>query len=112
MFLVAFAYFYLNVGRKPAAPAVVKVASCKPLAPGMRRVGESDEAQFDAPVSDFAFYEGYTDAAPLIHGFSVRPKNSVSTLDISNGSWREGAGAGVDPVDVFSEHVEKRKHFR
>jgi hypothetical protein len=109
--LIAFGCFYLSVGRKPSAPAVVKVASCKPLAPGMHQVGEADGVQFDAPASQFTFHEGYTDAPPIIHGFGVTPKTSASTLEISIGSRQEGAGAGVDSVEVFSEHVENRKVF-
>ena len=111
IFLLAFAYLCLAVSGKPAAPAVVVVATCKPLMPGMHRVGEPDGAQFDAPTSEFAFHQGSTDAPPIVHGFGVTPKNSTSTLEISNGSWQEGLGAGADPVEVFSEHVEKRNIF-
>ena len=111
IFLLAFAHFYLKIGEKPVAPAVVTVGSCKALRPGMRRVGETDGVQFDAPVSEFALYEGSTDAPPIIHSFSLRPKNSKSTMDISIGSQQEGPGAGVDAVEVFSERVEKRNIF-
>lgn len=107
---VGVAYLQFRSHKKPISPTVPVVSSCKPLEPGMRRMGNQYGFQFDVLVKDFTIREGTTDAAPLVHGFDLKPKNSVSGLDISFGGDTMESMA-VDPARVFSSHVEQRSIF-
>src|ERR1700761_5981763 len=68
---------------KPAASAIVRVAACKPIPPGMRRVGEKSGFQFDVDKQNVSVREGTVDAYPLIHSFSIKPRDTNSVLNIS-----------------------------
>jgi len=96
-------------GKKPHAPAAPVVSTCKPLAPDMRRIGERYGLQFEFPTRDFTVHEGTSDAAPIVHGFGISAKNSKSLLEISFG--RPLDNMAVEPVRIFSSHVEKRSIF-
>ncbi len=99
------AYFRFAIMR-PLAPTVPHLSSCKALGPGMRRIGDRG-LQFDVPTSDLTISEGTSDAAPLVHGFGLRPKESKSSLNIEFGPQSLGSMM-VDPAVTFSKHVEKR----
>jgi hypothetical protein len=99
---------YLIV-RRPVAPAVPHLSRCKALGPGMRRIGDRG-LQFDVSTSDLIITEGTSDAAPLVHGFDLKPANSTSVLTIEFG-WRPLDSLTADPALTLSKHVEKRSIF-
>ena len=104
-FLTALSYLEFTSNRKPP-PSLPLVFDCKEPAPGVRRIGEQVGYQFDVPIDKFTISEGSTDAPPLIHGFDIRPKNSMVRLSIS---WGETTTMSLpDPIHESSEHVQKR----
>ena len=106
--LVAVVYFGLFTIRKPLAPTVPIVSSCKNLAPGMRRIGDRHGFQFDVPSKEFNIHEGATDAPPLMQGFGLIPKNGTSELEISF-PHRPMESMALDPARTFSSHFERRR---
>lgn len=124
-FLLLFvAYTRFHVSKKPVAPALPVVSSCKELKPGMRRISEQyafqfnapkkDQYgfQFDVPEKDFTIHEGTQDAPPGLHGFSLNlKKNSASFMAIEQA---EPATMGSVPVPlalIDSGPVGKRMIF-
>ena len=104
--LLSVAYFHFVINKKPLAPPVPVVSSCKKLKMGMRRIGNQDGFQFDFPLSNFTISEGTSDAVPIVHGFELGTKNSASVLEISFGS--QSMSGAVDPSRILSDHIEKR----
>jgi len=102
-------YLYLRFALRPSIPSVPVVAICKPLPPGMRRIGNRDGFQFDADTADFEIRQRMPDAPPTYDSFSLRPKNSKSILLISFGSDATIQPVTVDPDVVFSEHHLRRR---
>jgi hypothetical protein len=86
------------------------VSKCKELAPGMTRIGDQYGLQFDALLTNFAIHEGTSDTIPVVHGFRLRLKNTESALEISFGQ-RPLKNMAIDPVRIFSKHVEQRSIF-
>jgi hypothetical protein len=107
--LACVAYIEFLSSRKPTAPAVLIVSGCREPKPRMRRIGDYGFG-FDIPADDLTIQEGSGDMPPAPHGYSLRPKNSQSVLDIS---WRSEAmrlgEVPEDPALTFSGHVEKRR---
>ena len=79
----AYFHFFVNLNKKPLAPAVPVISVCKELAPGMRRIGNRYGIQFDVPTKYFTVQEGWGDAIPVEHGFGLSPKNGQALLGIS-----------------------------
>lgn len=104
---VASIYLVMHIRSKPLTPAVPAVSTCRGLAPGMRRIGNRYGVQFDVPAKEFTVSEGWGDAIPVAHGFDLSPKNSKSLLVISLARPLDNVAA-VDPMRVFSTHVENR----
>ncbi len=99
---------YLSfTSKRPLAPAVPQLSGCNALGPGMRRIGDRG-FQFDVPTSELTISEGTSDAAPLVHGFGLRPKERKSILSIEFGP-QSLKSMMVDPAFIFSKHVEKRR---
>ncbi len=108
--LLGVVYIQFRSDRKPRAPKVPVVSSCKELKPEMRRMGDQYGFQFDVFAKDFTVSEGTQDAPPFVHGFDLRPKNSTAVLEISFRD-RPMESMTTDPARVFSDHVEKRNIF-
>jgi hypothetical protein len=96
--------------KEPAPPAVLVASTCRSLAPGMKRMGSKDGFQFDFTAEDFSTHEGCSDAPPIVCGFDLRPKNSMSLLDISFGSIGSQS-MEPDPIRESYEHPRKRVIF-
>ena len=105
--LLAAVYWHVKRRRQPIAPSLPRVASCKLIPSGFRRIGDRYGYEFDASTTLLRITEGTTDASPLQHGFRLQPWNSSSTLNISFGP-PSGAGAALDPETTFLKHLEKR----
>jgi len=54
--------------------------------------------------------EGTTDAAPIVHGFELKPRNGTAVLQIEFG-WRPLESMADEPDQIFSEHVQRRELF-
>jgi hypothetical protein len=84
---VFLAYLFVHSHKKPVAPAVPVVSSCKKLAPGMRRMGPEWRRtgpvvfQFDVPTEGFVIEAGASDMPS--DGFTLIPRNSESFLNIT-----------------------------
>lgn len=88
------AYLELSPDEEPSPqllpPFLPAVPSCKPLAPGMTRIGKdigffNVRFRFDVPTEDFTISENCTDAPPPICGYAIRPKSGATYLHISWG---------------------------
>jgi len=88
------------------APNVPVARRCATLKPGMRRIGQGYGFQVDVPLPKIGVSEGMSDAPPLKHVFALTPHGSPSALKISFGAPES---EGVDPLVVFSKHLEKRR---
>jgi hypothetical protein len=83
------AYLYVRSGKKPVAPAIPVVSSCKKLGPGMRRLGPETRMvghlvfEFDVPLEGFVIEGDTSDAPAGGYGFNLVPKNSRALLDIT-----------------------------
>lgn len=102
-------YIYFRFPRSPHTQSVPVISNCKPLQPGMRRLGERGGYQFDAVAADFEIIEGVEDAGPGGHGFDLRSPNSTALLIISFGTDLGRGSMDSDPKLVFSEHYSKRR---
>ena len=97
--------FYL-ANRTRTAPSLHRVSPCKAVETGMRRVGDRG-LEFDVSTKDFSITEGTTDAAPVVHGFDLAPKQSKATLEIEFG-WRPMESIAPDPALIFLNQVVRR----
>ena len=113
LLIVICVYIWLQINKKPVAPPVPVVYSCKKVVPGMRRIGEQYGVQFDVPIDAFTFHEGDSDTPPVVHGVDVTLKNKKCLLAISWGSASdtELMKPKVDPALIYSGPAEKRKVF-
>lgn len=91
------------------SPPVPVLRACQDAAPGMERIGNNNGVQFDVSAKDFTIGEGWSDAAPLTHGFDLCPKNGKSLMSIELGKPLDNMA--VDPIRVFSVRVESRSVF-
>jgi hypothetical protein len=97
-------------GKRPAAPGVPVVATCKDLGPGVRRIGTFG-FQFDVPVQDLVTSQFDADQPP-VYGFRVKSRSSASFLDISWGTPEVGMDSmkpHADPALTFSGPAVTRK---
>jgi hypothetical protein len=96
------------VRNKPIVPILPVVSVCKPLKPGMRRIGNNYGIQFDFDNSHLSVHERVEDAPPFAHGFYLQPSGGKSGLNISFGPLNLSEGTVSDPDAAFLEHLEKR----
>jgi hypothetical protein len=96
------------VRNKPIGPVVPVVSVCKPLKPGMKRIGNQYGIQFDVATKDLSIHEGVEDAPPSAHGFYLGINGSKSGLNISFGPLVFGMATVSDPDSTFLERIEKR----
>lgn len=108
IFFGSLAFLEFSPEEEPLPPSLPAVSICRELAPGMKRIGERVGFQFDVPIRDVTILEGSTDAAPLIHGFDIKPKNSTATLSIAWGGWTTEMRL-PDPILDSADNTEKRR---
>jgi hypothetical protein len=123
--LFCLAYFYV-VSKRPPAPKVLIVSSCRKLQLGLKRIGEPYGIQFDIPAENFAIDEWAADAPPGGETFRLRPQNGASYLFIDFGpsliqsapKARIGVpipeallDSGTSGNSRFSGHADKREVF-
>ena len=117
-------YRQLYVNKKPVAPVVPVVSSCKGLKPGMRRISEQYGFQFNVPKNDqhgfqfdvseknFTIHEGTKDAPPGLHGFSLSLKtNGTAYMVLEQAEPTTMGGVPVPPALIDSGPVVKRMIF-
>src|ERR1700682_1281510 len=80
--LLGVASFQFLTSNKQVAPNVLKVSTCKPLEPGIRRIGNRSGLQFDVDTSQLSIREGTQDTPAVAHGFYLRPNSGNSGLNI------------------------------
>ena len=117
LLLVVIAYFTFVRLTKPVAPASLTVSGCSDIKPGMKRIGEQLDFQFnapffrfDVPVTDLTIREGGpTDTG--VRGVELKPKSSASPSYLSISWGAEVGRVGTVPEDsilAFSGPVVKR----
>ena len=106
MFFVGWSYL---ANRTRTAPILHRVSRCKAVEAEMRRVGDRG-LEFDVSTKDFSVTEGTTDAAPVVHGFDLAPKQSKATLEIEFGG-RSMESIAPDPALTFLNQVVRRPIF-
>jgi hypothetical protein len=113
-FLLFSGYVVLRGGRRPVAPALPVVSSCKKLGPGMERIEVGPfKFHFDVPAEHFKVKCFVPDQpmGPDDRGCAVQPQNSATLLNIS---WdpeasMKGMQPHLDPTLLYSGPVVNRR---